>query len=76
MTTIKYYVNKKNPNKYLEVHNDGYYHNSVRQFLTVYRRPSRTTKNYTGDGCLHRWRKNNLRELLSDYKEVDSYNVL
>lgn len=28
MTTIKTYRNKRNPNKYLEVHNDGHYHNS------------------------------------------------
>lgn len=72
MTTIKFYVNKRNPHKFLEVHNDGHYHNSVRQFLTMYRRASKV-KNYTGDGCLHRWRANNLRELLSDYEEVKNY---
>ena len=27
-------------------------------------------KNYTGDGKLHRWRKENLNELLRDYKKV------
>ena len=25
-TIIRIYRNKENPNKYLEVHNDGYYH--------------------------------------------------
>lgn len=33
MTTIKIYRNKRNSNKYIEVHNDGYYHNSIRQFM-------------------------------------------
>ena len=33
MTTVKIYQNKKNKNKYLEVHNDGYYHNSLKQFM-------------------------------------------
>ena len=29
MTTIKVYRNKRNPNKYIEVHNDGHYHNCI-----------------------------------------------
>lgn len=33
MTTIKTYRNKRNPNKYLEVHNDGHYHNSLKQYM-------------------------------------------
>ncbi len=67
MTTIKYYVNKRNKFKFIEVHSDGYYHNSVRQFM--YYRASKV-KNFTGDGSLHRWRAKDLRELLSDYMEV------
>lgn len=63
MTTTKYYRNKRNGNKYLEVKNDGYYHNTVRQFLQWGK-----TKNYTGDRCLHRWRINSLRALLEDYE--------
>lgn len=30
---IKTYRNKRNPNKYLEVHNDGHYHNSLKQYM-------------------------------------------
>lgn len=63
---VKFYVNKRNPHKIIEVHNDGYYHNSVRQFL--YWR-STQVKNHTGDGKLHRWRIGNLQELLDDYTE-------
>ena len=33
MTTITIYRNKRNENKYIEVHNDGYYHNSVVQYM-------------------------------------------
>lgn len=33
MTTITIYRNKRNKNKYIEVHNDGYYHNSVKQYM-------------------------------------------
>lgn len=33
MTTIAIYRNKRNKNKYIEVHNDGHYHNSVKQFM-------------------------------------------
>ena len=33
MTTIKIYCNKRNHNKYIEVRNDGHYHNSVRQYM-------------------------------------------
>lgn len=28
--TVKIYRNKRNGNKFLEVHNDGHYHNSVK----------------------------------------------
>lgn len=73
-TKIKLYRNKQNQNKYIEVHNDGHYHNSVRQFMEwKYRKRGvllSTTRNYTGDGVLHRWKKENLTELLKDYEEV------
>ena len=63
---IKTYQNKRNENKYLEVHNDGYYHNSVRQYMKW----NNGVKNLLGDKKLHRWRIKNLKELLSDYKEI------
>lgn len=64
---IKYYRNLRNKHKYIEVHNDGHSHNTVRQFLYWY---ATGVKNWTGDGYLHRWRKRNLDELLEDYEEV------
>lgn len=66
-TTIKLYSNKRNPNKYIEVRNDGYSHNTVRQFMKWDNR----VKNLLGDKKLHRWRKENLTELLEDYEEVE-----
>lgn len=65
-TKTTLYQNKRNPNKYLEVHNDGHYHNTVRQFLKW----PNGVKYVTGDRKLHRWRIGNLKELLEDYKEV------
>lgn len=62
---IKTYQNKRNENKFLEVHNDGHYHNTVRQYMKW-----NDVKNFTGDGKLHRWKANNLKELLEDYEEV------
>lgn len=74
MTTVSFYRNKRNKNKYIEVHNDGHYHNSVRQFmLWSYRKWNAIqsfTKNFTGDGHLHRWRRKHLNELLDDYEAV------
>ena len=71
---ITVYRNKRNENKYLEVHNDGHYHNTVRQYMYwKYIKKGvliSETKNFTGDGILHRWRIGNLRELLADYEEV------
>ena len=71
---VKTYQNKRNRQKYIEVHNDGHYHNSVRQYIEynqkVAGRKVGIVRNYTGDGCLHRWRKGNLKELLDDYEEV------
>lgn len=60
---VTIYQNKRSANKFLEIHNDGHYHNSVRQFMKW----SNGVKNFTGDGLLHRWRKQNLKELLTDY---------
>ena len=75
MTTIKTYRNKRNPNKYLEVHNDGHYHNSLKQYMFWSKNPdgavlSDPIKNVTGDRKLHRWRKENLNVLLEDYELV------
>ena len=63
MTTITIYQNKRNVNKYIEVHNDGHYHNSIRQYMKW----SNGVKNFISDGILHRWKKENLKELLEDY---------
>ena len=71
---VKTYQNKRNKQKYIEVHSDGHHHNSVRQYIQhdqkVAGRKVGVVRNYTGDGKLHRWRKDNLNELLEDYKEV------
>lgn len=68
MTTISIYQNDQNINKFLEVHNDGFYHNAVRQFMSY----PNGVKNLTGDKNLHRWKKKNLNELLSDYSLFQS----
>ena len=67
IVVIKIYRNKKNKNKYIEVHNDGYYHNAVKQYMYW---TEVNVKNLLGDRKLHRWRKGNLKELLEDYEEV------
>ena len=64
---VTIYRNKRNPHKYIEVHNDGYYHNAVRQYMLF----SNGVKNMVGDGFLHRWRKKNLDSLLEDYINND-----
>ena len=64
---ITIYQNKRNINKYLEIHNDGHYHNAVRQYMKW----ENGVKNLLGDKKLHRWRISNLKELLEDYKEVN-----
>lgn len=66
-TKIYFYQNLRNPHKFIEVRCDGHYHSTVRQFL--YWRAT-SVLNFTGDGNLHRWRKDNLAELLSDYRLV------
>ena len=57
MTTVQIYRNRRNPNKYLEIHNDG-------ELLL------NPVKNIVGDKKLYRWRKANLMELLEDYEVV------
>ena len=69
MTTIKVYRNRRNHNKFIEVHNDGHYHNTVRQFMH-WKLKDREVKNFTGAKHLYRWRITNLRALLEDYEEV------
>lgn len=67
MTMVKIYRNKRNEHKFIEVRNDGYYHNSVRQYMYW---ESYEVKNLLGDRCLHRWKIGNLKELLEDYELV------
>ena len=64
MKVVVYY-NVWNANKRIEVHYDGYGHFAVKQYIF---NPRTMKRNYTGDGCLHRWRKANLVELLNDYR--------
>ena len=64
MTTIRLYRNRRNDFKWLEIHEDGEGHRSVRQFIHF---PDTAICNLTGDGMLHRWRKSYLDEVLKDY---------
>lgn len=66
ITTTTIYRNRYNHNKYIEIHNDGHYHNSVRQYMSF----QNGVKNLTGDRCLHRQRKGNLISILEDYERV------
>ena len=73
MTTITIYRNKRNKNKYIEVH--GYYHNSVKQYMQWKKdhngnQLAKPIRNETGDRVLHRWKKANLMELLEDYELI------
>lgn len=70
-TEVKTYRNKKNPNKYVEVHEDGHGHRSAKQYMKW---KEAGVKNPTGDGNLHRWRKGNMDDLLEDYEEVEVEN--
>ena len=76
MTKIRTFRNKRNPNKFIEVHNDGHYHNSVKQYMYWQKNVvtgehlPKPVKNLLGDRKLHRWRKANLNSLLEDYEEV------
>ena len=55
-TVVKVYRNKRNNNKYIEVHNDGHYHNTVKQYMYWERNVftgeplPKPVKNLTGDG--------------------------
>lgn len=76
MTTVQIYRNKRNPNKYIEIHNDGHYHNSLKQYMYwdnsgfISKPLQKPVKNLLGDKCLHRWRIKNLKVLLEDYDLV------
>lgn len=61
------FVNKRNFNKRLDVHYDEDGHYTVKQFIL---NPNTGYRNYTGDGNFHRWRKDNLMELLQDYRRM------
>lgn len=63
---VKYYFNNRNEHKQLEVHIYECGHVSVRQFMAF----GNGVVNKLGDGCLHRWNKRNLNELLKDYTEI------
>lgn len=65
-TIIRIFKNKRNPNKRLEIHNDGHYHNSVKSYMEW----DNGVKNLLGNKKLNRWKKANLDELLEDYEEV------
>ena len=67
-TEVKTYRNKRNPNKYVEVHEDGYGHRSAKQYMEW----DNGVKNELGDTNLHRWKKGNMEDLLEDYEEVES----
>ncbi len=76
MTTIQIFRNNRNSNKFVEVHNDGHYHNSVKQYMywgknvVTGERLPKPVKNLLGDRKLHRLRKADLKSLLEDYEEV------
>lgn len=67
-TEVKTYRNKRNSNKYLEVHEDGRGHRSVKQYMEW----DNGVRNDLGDQNLHRWRKGNFDDLLEDYEEIKS----
>lgn len=76
-TSIKIYRNTRNEHKFIEIHNDGYGHNSVKQFMYWNKDPitgnliKKAIKNITGDQKLHRWNKANLQKLLRDYELIN-----
>lgn len=73
-TKVRIYANKRNPHKFIEVHSDGHYHNSVKQYMLwttnifTGKKLEKPVKDLLGDRKLHRWRKANLKELLEDYE--------
>lgn len=60
---VEYFYNLRNEHKQLEVHYYECGHVTVRQFMNF----GNGVINKTGDGCLHRWSKRSLYELLKDY---------
>lgn len=68
---VIHYVNKRNPHKIIEIHCDGYSHYAVKQMILA----ENGVTTFPGDGHLHRWRLNNLRELLNDYEESEQMIV-
>lgn len=62
---VMVYRNRRNPNKHMEVHDDGHGHRSMRQYMEW---PEHGVKNYTGDGQLHRHSKATADEILDDYE--------
>lgn len=68
-TAVRTFQNKRNPNKYIEKHDDGYGHSSLKQYMQ-WDRDGEIVTNPTGDNRLHRWRKRNADELLEDYNEI------
>ncbi len=84
-TTITHYQNKRNPHKRVEVHNDGYGHRSLKQYMG-YKKGDRISRgdgnpdliidkdyrNDLGDRRLHRWRKKNFDDVIgTDYEPMD-----
>ena len=84
-TTVSTYRNKRNPHKKLDIRNDGYGHNSVVQYM--HWKPDDEIDcgdgqcfiqrdeviNKTGDRLHHRWRRDNLNDLLDDYELEERY---
>lgn len=66
MTTVIIYRNKWNKNKFIEVHNDGWRHNAVRQFMFF---EDTVVQNLMGDKYLHRVKAALLKEMLEDYEK-------
>lgn len=83
-TTVSTHRNKRNPHKYMEIHNDGYGHRTARQYMQWNKGDEidlgdtklvqdHDVKNFTGDGRLHRMNKNWRDEVLdTDYELVEN----
>lgn len=81
-TAVTHYSNKRNPNKRLEVHDDGYGHRSMKQYMQWDEGEEldfgkdgkftmeKTVRNDLGDRRLHRWRKPNYNEIMQDYDKM------
>lgn len=81
-TSVTHYSNKRNPNKRLEVHDDGYGHRSMKQYVQWDEGEEfdfgkdgkftmeKTVRNDLGDRRLHRWRKPKYDEIMQDYDKM------